>query len=392
VCGGFGFPYGTASTKRVRLVGKCLVAGGIPFHVLHIGPSSFDKNREKCGEFDGMTFEYLSPSVSRPAASLARIFFYLWGMLQLPVRLLKHRRDIMLYIYYQGDVIDLWALLLGRLLRIPTVQEACEWWPGTDHSNRFVEWSYRRIMFRWSDGAMPISHEIERRIRELAGPRYPTCSVPVLVDPGEKGEHSRSNEGKPSHPVFVWCGMVDGYQRDVLFLIDGMARLTTPPGSSAALRIVGPCSEKCRTEVVSYARSKGVSAERIEVLGFVSEGELWSHCCQADALLMPLWNDDRSCTRFPTKLGQYVASGRPVVTANVGETRYFLTEDTAVFYGPGDPEGLALALERLLGDRTLSGRIASRATEEVLPRLDFRGNISRISDWFRAVHSRVRHV
>lgn len=394
ICGGFGFPFGTASTKRIRLMGKCLASTGIPFHVWHIGPSAVETNKHKNGEFDGLTFEYLSPSVRRPRTLIVRAFFYLWGCLLLIFRLYRMRLHGVVYVYYQGNLINLWVLWLCHLLKIPAVQEACEWWPGTANGTRFNEWMYRHIMFRWSNGAMPISQEIEDHIRNLAGADYPLCRVPVLVDPAENITQSQEAvvNADNSQPVFLWCGMVDGYKRDVLFLIDAMAELKTSAGQNSLLRIVGPCTEKVRTELSSYARTKNISAACIDIVGFVSDNQLWNYCTHADVLLMPLWDDDRSCTRFPTKLGQYLAAGRPIVTVQIGEMKDFLTEETAMFYPPSDAVALAQALDRLLVDPALGERLASRATQEVLPRVSLGPNASRISKWFCKIYSGFRHA
>jgi glycosyltransferase involved in cell wall biosynthesis len=393
ICGGFGVPFGTASTKRIKLIGKCLVSNGIPFHVWHIGPSSFEENKHKYGEVDGLTFEYLSPSVRWPSKVFVRIIYYLWGCIQLFFRLFQHRRNGVVYVYYQGDFINLWTLLLCRLMKIPAVQEVCEWWPGTADGTFFNEWMYENIMFRWSNGAIPISCEIQDRIRLLTGPDYPLCLLPVLVDPAEnEWLAKKSLSDAPSRPMLVWCGMVDGYKRDVLFLIDAMAELKSHVGRNSLLRIVGPCTQENRAELLTYASSSNVSAERIDIVGFVSDAQLWNYCTQADALMMPLWNDDRSSTRFPTKLGQYVAAGRPIVTARIGETKHFLTDDTAMFYPPGDAPGLAQSLDRLLSDPALGVRLAARAKLEVLPKVDFRENAERISKWFNKIYSSSRHA
>jgi glycosyltransferase involved in cell wall biosynthesis len=388
ICSGFGFPFGTASTKRVRLFGRCLVACGIPFHVWHIGSSSIKENKQKYGEQEGLTFEYLSPSVCRPDMVVIRILYYYWGCVLLSLRLFQHRRQSVVYVYSQGDIINFWTLLLCRLMKIPVAQEVCEWWPGTPHENFFNEWMYSAVMFRWSNGALPISHEIEDRIRVLAKPGYPLCLVPVLVDPAEKNAKIRAELQRESlHPVFLWCGSVDGYQRDVLFLIDALAQLTSPVGQTAILRIVGPCSETGRAELMDYVRSKNISEERLDIAGFVSESQLWNYCIQAEALLMPLWEDDRSSTRFPTKLGQYLAAGRPIVTAQIGEIKHFLTAETAMFYPSGDATGLACSLDTLLADPALGDRIALNATQTVLPKVDFRTNAGRISQWFRQIYA-----
>lgn len=234
---------------------------------------------------------------------------------------------------------------------------------------------------------MPISHEIQDRIRFLVGPDYPLCCVPVLVDSAENNTKPNvSLNSNASQVVLLWCGMVDGYKRDALFLIDAMAGLKSPEGLNSLLRIVGPCTEDTRAELLSYARSKNISETRIDIVGFVSDARLWEYCIQAHALLMPLWKDDRSCTRFPTKLGQYVAAGRPIVTARIGETRHFLTDETAMFYPVGDANGLSHSLDRLITEPALGEHLAARASVEVLPRIDFKSNASRISQFFCQIY------
>ncbi|MFZ5570352.1 MAG: glycosyltransferase [Thermodesulfobacteriota bacterium] len=388
VCGGFGFPIGTASAKRITLIGKCLAISGIPFNVLHIGPSSFKENKARKGKFEGLSFEYLSPSVVWPKWIVKRVLYYFWGCMMLPLVLAKHRRNSVVYIYYQGNLINLWVLFLCRAMRIPPVQEACEWWPKTENGSVFMEWMYHKIMFKWSRGAMPISHEIEKRIRQLCKADFPVLRVPALVDSEENKTQDEKTESSGSAlPVIFWCGMVDGYLRDVLFFIDVMAAMKSVKGSMCVFEIIGPCSDKSRKILLSHADSKKIDLTRIHILGFVSDDLLWKHCRQAEALLMPLWDDDRSKTRFPTKLGLYVAAGRPVVTTPIGEIGYFMNDENAIFYKPGDIEGCAQSLDQLLSSPDLVQRISSKAFVEVLPKLEYRKNAARISRWFEKVYS-----
>jgi glycosyltransferase involved in cell wall biosynthesis len=387
VCGGFGFPRGTASTKRIRLIGKSLISKGLPFHVLHIGPSPFRENTQPRGSFDGIRFEYLSPSVEWPDVYLIRLLFYLWGSFFLFARLVKYQKNSMVYCYYQGGFMNLWTLLICKLLKIPVVQEVCEWWPGTANETFFIKWMYHQVMFRLSDGALPISKLIEDRILSLAGPKYPLCKIPVLVDPNENGKSIRRTKTKTSTASLLWCGMVDGYKRDIFFLLDAISKMKSSRGQKAIFKIVGPCSIKARTDLVFYARNKNIPEERIAIVGYVSDSELWEYCMQADALLMPMWEDDRSNTRFPTKLGQYLAAGKPIVTAYVGEIKHFLSSETAIFYKLGDSTSLSLALDFLLDDPFLGISLAACATETVLPKIDYLSNSLRISQWFCKIYS-----
>jgi len=67
---------------------------------------------------------------------------------------------------------------------------------------------------------------------------------------------------------------------------------------------------------------------------------------RANALLNSLFNDIRSRARFPTKIGEYLASGRPVINNSVGEITRFLEDGVnAAYLCPGD--------SKLYGDKIL---------------------------------------
>ena len=59
VCSGIGFPHGLASSKRIVLIGKSLIEGGVDFSVLHVGGSPIDRNTTNEGTYEGIIFEYL---------------------------------------------------------------------------------------------------------------------------------------------------------------------------------------------------------------------------------------------------------------------------------------------------------------------------------------------
>ena len=56
---------------------------------------------------------------------------------------------------------------------------------------------------------------------------------------------------------------------------------------------------------------------RVELPGYVSRNDLLNLYHIAWALLLPLIDDAQTRARFPTKVGEYLASGRPVVTSEV---------------------------------------------------------------------------
>ena len=72
--------------------------------------------------------------------------------------------------------------------------------------------------------------------------------------------------------------------------------------------------------------------------GFVDDDQLDALYQFAAGLLLPLFDDDRSRTRMPTKLGGYLASGTPVITCSVGDLTHFLTHKRNAYIGAAGDE------------------------------------------------------
>lgn len=372
------------------LIGRALCSAGVLFHVWHIGSSSYPENTSKRGEQDGITWEYLSPSTNRPKNRLLRILYFIYGCLLLPFRLAPFRRKICVYLYYQGDVINLWALLVCRLLSIPVAQECCEWWPNTPEETRYSRWMYHKIMFRWSTGALPISSLIESRVREIARKDYPVLKVPVLVDADEVRQQCGKIPESPGtkQQYLFWCGLVDGYKRDPLFLIQTLGYVGKRHAIWPHLVFGGPCSDVAREELLKTAKDVGLKADQVVITGFIPETELFRLATHASVLLLPLWDDDRSKSRFPTKMGLYAAAGRPILSSPIGEITYFLQDGkTALFAPPGDGVDWSDCISRLMQDESLRDRIAKQVLAEILPRVEYRSVGPSLREFFCMLRS-----
>ena len=110
----------------------------------------------------------------------------------------------------------------------------------------------------------------------------------------------------------------------------------------------------CRLQITGVeAETAGAAGGSWNAGGWAPSTSGWScpACCHAPSfssstpaahgLLIPLFDDVRSTARFPTKIGEYLASGRPIVTTAVGEMpRYFEDGVTAFISAPDDPQEL----------------------------------------------------
>ncbi len=145
---------------------------------------------------------------------------------------------------------------------------------------------------------------------------------------------------KQVRPVFtepfrlVYVGTM-GASYDLETVVDAVRKM---PDVELDLAGAGP------KEAALCARASGCT--RIRFHGYLGEGELHSLLTQADAGLVPMF--DNSCVGVPYKLADYVAAGVPVVNTLHGETERLLAEHGAgVTCAAGDVQALCAAVADL---------------------------------------------
>ena len=396
VCGGYGFPQGDASAARITIIGRAVQAAGIGFRLLHCGPSPVTANTRRTGVHEGISFEYTT-LLRRPSNRAARLLVYMWGAVGLTVRLGRLRAvrsRTAVHLYVMSGPLNLYVGCLCRILGLPLVQELCEWLPGDLSSedavrckvapcSTFTRWLYRKPMFKLATGVVAISNTIEKRVRERAVDVNPDLLIhrlPNVVDAERFATASITMSGlDQSVPHFVYCGT---WMVDVFFILRAFA-LVKLSGYRAKLTIIGRYAEAQSTLVHKYASDRGLSPDDLLLAGYVDDHTLEACYKTAAALLMPLGQDDRSLTRLPNKMGEYLASGRPVVTSEIGDLTNFLIDNVNAYLGePSNERDFASKMIAVLEDPDRAEQIGAAGRQVAFAHLDYRKHANELARFF----------
>lgn len=358
------FPRGMAIVNRARLMAKALRESGVAVRVLALQAADHPSRVENTavrGEYQGIPFEYACGTTVRHDSFIARRFIAAWGWVHGAFRLAQLRRSDQL------DVVHLWFwtpkpairlasfVTLLRVLGVPIVREIDEitWSMKGDRSVLKRLWSPLAGM----DGAVTISDELRRwAIGERRRQRpLRVVTVPILVDVDE-----RQISGYPvGDPLVVFAGSPD-YRSTIEFILASMREVwTTRP--ECRLAITGAAPGDPAAEWLWAEVRRGELRDRVNLVGYLSRSELLGLYERAHALLIPLFDDQQSRARFPTKIGEYLAAARPVVTNAVGEIPHYLTNGVdAVLCPPGDHRAFGRAIIDLLNDPERAALIGRR--------------------------------
>lgn len=102
--------------------------------------------------------------------------------------------------------------------------------------------------------------------------------------------------------------------------------------------------------------------DNVVLHGLRKHTEVPHYLWHADALLLPPSADHPSAKwTSPVKLGEYLASGTPVIATDIPALRDWLTDRETLFVPPDDAPAMAAAIQTLLNNRELASRLSENA-------------------------------
>ena len=97
---------------------------------------------------------------------------------------------------------------------------------------------------------------------------------------------------------------------------------------------------------------------RVFYKGSVSRDEIPAIIMNAQLLVLPRPDSKQAQGGFPTKLGEYLATGNPVCATTVGEIPDYLVDGESVYFAePGSVDSFADAMHRALRNPVLAKQV-----------------------------------
>jgi glycosyltransferase involved in cell wall biosynthesis len=282
----------------------------------------------------------------------------------LAVRLGRGRPDLVLERLALGAQTGSQA---ASALDVPHVYEAdqpLEPGGGSNGSSDGAEQvEHLREGFSNSQGAVALSDEAARWVKDLAPAGYPVRVVPNGVDPAffaspdptEVGRVSKSFGGGAAFRVGFFGSLRPWHDWQVL--IEAMEILRKRLRTQLVLVGDGPQ----RNEVLREAWNRGVA---LHLAGTVSHTQIPTYLAACDAVAVPY--SASKLILSPLKLVEAMAAGKAVVASAIGPcTRMVRPGDNGLLVAPGHAGALASALEIFARDPGLRDRLGAAARRSV---------------------------
>jgi glycosyltransferase involved in cell wall biosynthesis len=325
--GNYGFPYGFAEIQKIILISKGLIIAGDSVTVISargLHTQSDYPNLAATGEFQGIKYVYTSGDPFYSSSFLKRNLLKLKGTVNefRYLRKLKKTNKLDYAILSTHSFYKvLYYCTLAKLFKFKTALNYVEfyskvekkWYQINQYLNDKLFDRYAPVL---ADSILPISEFLIDHLKRVApGKKY--LKIPNLTD----FDKYEGCETLNDEPYFLFCGHTN-YVEITKFNIDAFTLLNS--NSTYLYLVVNGDPDKIQ-EIKEYINSTPF-AKQIKLFSKLTEKQLYTYYKNAIALLIPLRPTFQDIARFPHKIGEYLASGNPVISSDYGEVKYYFKD------------------------------------------------------------------
>ena len=371
--GGFTYPRGMAGTKRIQNAINALKEyPDISIRIILQRQSSADNTL--AGVYEGTPYETVMGDVLRAKLLVALPILYYKTTMALKRAFRPDHKNV---IYFYGplfldSVVPLrYAQKHGYKIVFDVIED---FGLAKDVSRSFYQYARGNLANRISTriknlsaGIIAISSYLEEKCRMLTQGKVPVHYMPISVDMNQFPEKPI----RKYQTVSLFYAGSFGKKDGLPVLLDAFDRLAEKH-KNVHLVLTGRGDTEAMKEF--FARTEtSPNKDRIEFKGYLDEKEYYTLLNAADIPCMTRVDLAFAHAGFPFKLGEFLATGKPVIASRVSDIERFLVDKhNAMLVQPGSSNAVCEAAEFLIDNPESAEVIGPRGREVAKSFFDYR--------------------
>lgn len=388
ICG-YPFPIGLSATNRIISYCKGLVENNNEVEIVIINPTENKNNiinKSVSGTYSGIEFHYSWINTIWPANYIMKIILFALSFSRSLIYCYKKNRDNKIDVIissYDSLIVNLIYFILSKTIKCKFIYIVDEY----PYPLRYGKAPslFRRLsiksMCRLFDGIVVMTGALKEYFSDKIKKNAKLLVMPMTV---ETERFLNNNEPSPVEGKYIaYIGELSGNKDGVKDLIEAF-RIIAGKFSELKLYIIGKSKTKIEYNEFEEVISKYDLKERIILTGRMHRDLVPSYLNHAAILALARPNTIRSQGGFPTKLGEYLAAGRPVVCTAVGEIPNYLTDGINAFLvEPDNNEKFAGKLKFVLENPEAAEKVGKEGQKVAINVFNYKMQSARMSGFLK---------
>jgi len=305
--------------------------------------------------------------------------------------LVKAHHYASVFVYGFGWISKLLIILACRLKRKPVAIELNEKpFSISGGSRRDIILKYfapinehclKRIVFPLIDGYLVISNKLYEYVSKYKKSNAIVCKIPILVD----YNYYQKEISKPdcSVPYILNSARMNDHKDGIINVFKAFSILVNQEGMDLNFYLTSSIAPKDIRNQIEDIILENKLKTKVKFLGDLDENTLLSYQKHCSMLVLNKVDSVQNRYNFATKLGEYMALGIPIITSQIGEVKFYLSDEVSCLYiDPQKPNDLAAAMIRIFEDENLAYGLGQEGKRIAENEFDYKKQSKRLSEFF----------
>lgn len=351
------FPIGNVSTVRYSSYCKAIAKTGAFAKVYIVAPSkTAAPNKNISGLEYGVLYEYVCKKISweEDPSFFKKFFYYIFGLFRTALQLRRDKVNCVLL--YSSDVVSyVFFWLYSFFYPFCLVTDKSEYPYGYASMGRFGQF-FQRLKLKVFDGFVVMTNELVGFYQSVKARNADVFYLPMTVDAVRFENLSKQVSADP----YFACAFGVHNRDGLLDTVKAYKLYREKIGAEASrLWLIGDFKNLINKHVVAEYIADEKLAEDVLIKGVLPFKEMPQTLVNAECLITTA--REYVSGGFPTKIGEYLLSGTPVVATSAGEISMYLHDREQAFISkPGDVEGISNSLVFVHRNKALASSVADK--------------------------------
>lgn len=386
------FPIGPAITHRLLSYLRGMVDLNHSVKVMCLYPTEkFNnvKNKYIKGVYEFIEYEYTCGTTIIPVNKLIRLYIRIQGVIKALLkgyRLQKEKKIDVILVGSMYSSVFFVFFIFARLFNIKLICDITEY-PFVLKINSYfrkITWHFFfNFTIKFFDGIFVPTKALQKYFDQMVHKRTKTALIPVMVKPG-KFINNKDNINEFSKYI-AYCGDFGNNKDGVSILIDSF-KIISEKFKNIKLYLIG---DACDVKVMENLRKKvnilNIS-NRVVFTGRIDHDDMPAYICNATLLALARPANKQAEGGFPSKLGEYLETGNPVVITKVGEISEYLNDGENAFISrPDSADAFAERLDYALSNPELAKQIGLNGQKLIYTKYNYKVQSQKLVDFIRTL-------
>ena len=327
------FPNGMAATNRIKCYARAIHDGGMDCEVTVCGSTEIKgmkiKNTKAVGIYEGVPFRYIGGTTTGSSKSFVRKIIQFRNLIYTAFYLYHNLKagDILFLIFEFKIKWTLFFMKIAKMKKAFCVRDLCELPYGTGAETEQAN-SLRKLtlekQFPKLNGVISISDTLLELAKKHTLPTCTHIKIPIMVE-FEKYETIKHYD-ETTTPYIFHAGTLSQKKDGILGMIEafGMAKqhLSFPIKYILTGKIEESSHPNELRKIIQYYNLQ----DSIEFVGYLSQNQIKNYLEKASLVISNRPKSIQDYYGFSTKVGEYLASGTPLITTYWGEVVNWLKD------------------------------------------------------------------